>query len=176
MASFEIGGIVVALEAGDGTVQQTYQPKREGNILEMGDGTSIKQSLIGTLGKLRTVLSVQTAWSPAAIANLDFSAEMPLKCAEQRSAADAVNVITITSKRRSDSPYDVKGYGIVDGRLVSSPVAINVDEVTVTPVPGATSYEVVYWPEINVFASFREGINSGAGSTLFSWSLTCVEV
>lgn len=176
MGSFELGGAVIPIESGYGTVKQTYAPKHTGTILLMGGGNSFKQSLAGAAGKLKTTLSSSSKWAPAPLSSLDYTGQLVLKCAAIREVYGASNVVTLTPKRRTDIGYTPIGYGIVDNEMVSSPVSVNVDEVTVTPVAGATAYVVAYFPEITVFATFDEDLDTGGGSANFGWSLTCEEV
>lgn len=175
MASFELGGVVVPIEAGDGTISQTYAPKNEGTLLYLGNGSSIKQIVAGFIGKLKTTITSSSVWTPASFAGLDFSDKLLLKCAQHRSVGGNTVVIDISPKRRTDSGYTPRGYGLVNGVLVETGIDTIVgDTVTLFPVVGATSYKVDYWPEIEVFATFNENMNARASQ--FGWSLVCEEV
>ncbi|MCP4342183.1 MAG: hypothetical protein GY799_25705 [Desulfobulbaceae bacterium] len=137
----------------------------------MGDGATVRQTLSGHVGKLRSTISGQ-GFIAAGISGLDYTQSMVLKCAKPRMISSATNVIDIPAARRADdAPV---GFAIVDGEQVSTPLNIVTDTATLTIVSGATAYQVEYVPEITVLAKLDEGFGTSGGR--HTWSLTCVEV
>ena len=170
MNSFTIGGIEVTLRASASWNQQ-YRPKAIGTDHNMGDGGSVRQTLAGSVGKLRTVIE-GNGFTPVGIAGLDYTSSMTLKCAEPRIVTGATTTIVIPANRRADDAP--AGFAIVDGEQVSTPISIVTNTVTLTAVSGATAYQVEYVPEITVLADLVEGFNTTSG--IHTWTLTCTEV
>jgi len=170
MNSFTIGGIVIILENSD-TWSQTYRSKNNGTDHPMGDGSTVRQSLAGHAGKLRTTISGE-AFDPSPLAALDTTQSLVLKCAKPRVIQSASNVIVLPSERRSDDAPT--GWAIVDGVKVASTFSdVTDDTYTVTVNGSATAYQVEYVPEITVLANYNESFDTTSGR--HKWSLECVE-
>lgn len=157
----KVNGIELTKAAADGLSQSyTETPKF---VVRTMDGTAKAQQVFR---KIETNISgsgyMLTGWE-----GLDFSSSVTLSCCEARTIGSLSNVITIPSARRSDvSP---RGFAIVDGVRVSTPVNLVGDVATLTVVGGATQYIIGYYPE---FSAFVEITQNGRQS----WTLTAREV
>lgn len=172
--SFELGGVAISYEAGDGRVLQSYDDATRRSLMEMGDGSLVSRTYAGTSGKINTRISGNSAWAAAPLSGLDYSSAMTLKCAEPRAIHGATVSITIPSARRIDTGYTPRGYAVVGGSLVETTITGIVSNVcTLTAVSGATGYEVHYWPEITVHAKFTESLASDTAH--YAWALECRE-
>lgn len=140
-------------------------------VQRMQSGRAIKQT---HFSKLRTVLSGM-GWSPVGLDGLDYSKPLLLKCAVPQGVTSLNTQIFVTAKRRRDPGFEAKGYGLVNGQWAETSTNIGANIVELIPVEFATLYQVVYYPEILVFAEppHVQGNVSGAE---FSWSLSCEEI
>ncbi|MET0047472.1 MAG: hypothetical protein ABW066_06795 [Sedimenticola sp.] len=174
MISFSIGGITIPVEAGNGTIEQTYEDVSRSTTHEMGDGSLIKQTYVGAGKKLRTTISGSEAWVPPCFGGLDFDAPQLLKCSTPRAIHGAGRIITVPAARRSDAGYTPKGYAIKNDVVIETGVeSIVGDTVTLDTVTGAEGYVVHYWPEITVYATFTE--TGDQASAHYGWQLVCRE-
>lgn len=144
----ELGGvpipILALLPSG-----QTFDPMTRETIHPMGDGSSEKQVLAGSVGKLRTTIRGEGPIPPG-LDGLDFTGPLLLKSGAGREITSTSNVITIPSARRGDAGYVPWGRAFVNDKPISTPVAMSVDEATLTIVTGASAYQVLWYPQFNV--------------------------
>ena len=159
MNEFWLGGIKV-IEHASLSFNQAYSSKRVSTDHQMGDGGTIRQTLIGTENKLRTQIN-GWGWMPLNLAGLDYSQPMLLKCFDPRIVAGASETITLPAARRSDAGYTPIGYAMVgDEEILTTIDNITDDVATLVTMPGATSYHVQYVPEITVLATLTENYQS----------------
>lgn len=149
----ELGGVRIPVLALVPRSRQTFESDERRQLNLMGDGSVRPQTLAGTIGKLRTTLSGEGPLPPG-LDGLDYTGPLLLKSAAQRDIVSASNVITIPAARRSDSGYLPFGRAYVDtprvDTPVSTPVAMAGDDATLAVVPGATRYQVLWYPEFSV--------------------------
>lgn len=171
MNSFTIGGVVVILDAAAKWDQQ-YRQKSTGVDHATGDGGTIRQALLGAVGKLRTTITGE-GFTPIGLAGLDYTQPLVIKCAKPRIAADTDTTVTIPAARRTDDAP--AGFAIVAGEQVSTTIiSIVANVATLTAVGSATAYQVEYIPELTVYADLEEGFSTDTGR--HTWTLNCVEV
>lgn len=116
--------------------------------------------------KIRSVMSA-AGWMLTGWEGLDLTNSILFSCMEAQSIIDASNVITLPAARRSD--IAVRGYAIVNGQPVSTPVNVVTNTATLTTVGGASHYLVGYYPEFNAFIEINQTGNQG-------WTLTAQEI
>lgn len=168
--TFELGGIIVPVQAA-GDVNMAWEDL--GGFtwppLRMQDGTGLVQQ---HWRKLRVRVS-GSGIVPAAFAGLDITATHTLKSPSTRAVHGGTNVITVPAARRTDSGYTPRGFAVVDGGYVATPLAMAGDVATLTAVPGAAGYGVLYWPQLTVFASFSH--DTAAASSRHDWVIDAEE-
>lgn len=167
---FELGGISVPIQANLG-LRQEYRALGGRHKRRMADGSLHLQS---NWSKIATTISGD-GWVPAGFAGLDFDSALTLKCLAPRSIISASNVLTIPATRRSDGDYLPVGYATVDGERVATPLALVSNTATLTLVSGAQFYEVVYYPELQVYAD-PPTEQTDAHSAQFRWSITAEQI
>lgn len=145
-----VAGINIAPVAGF-EVRQTLEPIEAKTLLRTLNGTGILQSRWRKLSSTIT----GTGWLPDGLDALNTDAAVAVSCIEPLSVASASNIITIPRVFRTDAPYAPQGAAIVDGQLVPTPLTLAGSVATLTTVPGATQYHVVYYPVITGFVTIR---------------------
>lgn len=102
--------------------------------------------------------------APAGLDAINTGTPTTLHCIEPLSISSASNVIDIPSNRRADAGSEPAGYAELNGSLVSTPVSMNVDQATLTIVPGATGYQVRWFPILTViFKPVKKRLGRGSG-------------
>ena len=157
----KLDGIALAPSAAVGMVQ-TYRKTPKSIRRTMNGSAKAQQNYV----KITTDIT-GSGWQTSGWDGLDHSSTMVLSCAEARTVADASNVIDITANRRSD--VALRCFAMVGGEWVSSTFSVNVNQVTVTAVAGATQYKVGYYPQFSAFIEINQTGKLG-------WSLTAEEV
>jgi len=170
---FELGGISIPYEAGYG-INQTYGTVQASTWppIRMSDGSARVQSSWGN--KLKTTITGK-GLLPAAWSGLDFTQPMLLKCAGGLSIGSTVNAISIPNGRRAEPFYQPKGYAVVNGKHIESPVSMAGDTATITTVAAATAYGVIYYPEIMVYAKPFDS-DADLGAATYGWVIEAEEV
>lgn len=125
-------------------------------------------------GKIRTSIT-GSGVIPASLGSIDYDGSFTLSCIAHRAIVSASSSIAIPSARRSDTGSEPYGRALVGDVWVSTPVSMMVDNAILTPVTGATQYQVVYFPEITVFADPPVEDKPTHGP-VFGWSLVAEEV
>ena len=122
-------------------------------------------------------------WWPSGLESLDYDDPLTLLCGGPFTILSASNVIALPAARRTDAGYTPVGYArksgagaaVGGGELVPTPLSIATDAATLTPVSGATGYQVAYWPALTVIATpptFEADLPGAA----HRWTLTAEEV
>lgn len=169
--SLQIGGVVIYdLEALD--LDQQYELIGGEVIQRTISGAGLKQM---TWSKLRVTTS-GSGWLPPALALLDVSLQMTLRCAVPRAIPCAGLVATLPAARRGDAGHLPYALAILaSGQAVRTPVAIVGNTATVTAVAGAAGYRVYYYPELTVWA-LRPGGSGSRSEATHRWELVCEEI
>lgn len=157
----KIDGLALVAVAAVG-LAQSYTPTPK-FIARTMDGTAKAQT---NYTKLETVIS-GSGWMLTGWEALDLTDSVVLSCAEARTISDVSNVITIPAARRSD--VAVRGFGVINGVPVSTPVNVVADVATLTVIGGESHFIVGFYPE---FSAFVELVQNGRQS----WTLTAREV
>lgn len=169
--TLEIDSLVVAVEALV-RFDQFYQGQRGESFRRTADGTGYQRST--WKAKLGTEINAE-GWAPSLFDTLVPGQTYTLKCAVPRTVAGATNLITVPPTRRSGTGYDPYGYAVVDGKLVETGFDnITGDDFTLTPVAGAQSYQVNYFPQIVVAITRNESRKTTEG--VYDWRLEAQEV
>lgn len=169
MRTLVIGGIEVPLRASY-DLTQTYDPVPARSRNRMMNG-SLKQQT-SFKGLLETTIS-GTGDLPAGLNELDFDAQVTIKCIAERTHTSVSNVISVPSNRRSD--YGVEGRALVGGVWQSTAVSMSVDTATLTVVPGATHYQAVWWPELVCYVD-EPSETRDARKSRHAWSIKAYQI
>jgi hypothetical protein len=139
-------------------------------LLRTCEGTGIRQA---NWVKHKVTLSGSGSLPPA-FTLIDHTVTHTLKLAVGKAIQSASNVIVVPAARRSD--VAVEGYAVmsVTGFLVPTAVSIPVNTATLTIVPGAVAYRVVYWPQFTVWIDPPKD-DADHRSASHSWSITAEE-
>lgn len=165
-----IDGVTVPVWAST-KLDQSYERVQAVTRRRTADGSLVQRSL--WTGKLKTVLS-GGGLAPSGLQAIDTSAAFDLWCIKPIAINSASNVIDIPAARRSDSGSEPFGFAVVGNAMVATPVAMSVDQATLTTVAGATAYQVRYFPVLSVMADpVQEDLSRGFG---FGWKLEAEEV
>lgn len=165
-----IDGLRLPLHAG-AQIQQQYEDFGGFSVLRLGAGASVHQE---TWRRTRTTLSA-VGLIPPGLDGRDWSQQFVLGCVGPSSQQAGGNVFTLPAARRADAaPF---GFA-VDATGFLRPVAVVVagNTATLGVLPGAVSYEVLWYPLLTVRAP--SGVRSyyDAKGAVASWELVCEEV
>lgn len=161
-----VDGLVVPVQAAL-DLSQTYE--------EIG-GVSLRRTLGGGTfrqshwTRLKTALS-GGGWCP--FAHYPLGSVHLLGCIAPRSLMETGPVLTLPAARRSDVP--LQGWALVGGELVATPVVLSGHVATLTPVPGATQYQVSWYPLLQVVFSDLK-YSAELRQAQYQWQLTAEEV
>lgn len=145
-------------------IEAVYQSRKK-------NGGLVQRTLY--TGKYSTSIS-GGGLAPAGLDDINTGSSITIHCVEPLSISSASNVINIPSNRRADVGSEPQGYAEVNGALVSTPVAMNGDQATLTIVSGATGYQVRWYPILTVIAKpLRKTLARGSGHR---WVLEAEEV
>lgn len=154
-----------------GEINQDYEAFGGFALLRLGLGAAVHQEV---WRKTRTTLSA-SGLLPPGLAAVDWAAAHALGCVAPRSIQSAGTIITLPAARRSDAaPY---GFA-VDAIGLLRPVAVSVaaDVATLAPLPGAVSYQLLWYPLLTVRAPAGVRSSYDAAGAVASWELVCEEV
>ena len=140
----------------------------------MGDGGIEKQTLAGTIGKLKTTIS-GSGTIPVGLQGVTFTGPLVLKCHQHRAITSASRIITLPPTRRSDAGSVPYGRAYVGHEWVATGIGIVGDTATLVEVTGATQYQAVYFPEITVIVEGGGPRESRGRGNQSSWFMTCWE-
>lgn len=170
----ELGGIRIPVLALVPVSRQTFDSDVVEALHRMGDGSYRKQTLAGSVGKLRTTLSGEGPFPPG-LDGLDFSGTLLLKSAAQRDIVSASRFIDIPAERRSDTGYTPFGRAYVDTPRFDTPVQTPVnmvgDQAQLTAVPDATRYQVIWYPEFLVWVDGGLQKSEDLTGAVISWRI-----
>lgn len=169
-----LGGVEIPVHASV-DIEQTYRPRSREAIHAMGDGSLRKQTFAGAQTKVETTITGRGPIPPGLQA-LDFTGSLLLKCGAERSIDSASNAITIPSLRRSDTGYVPWGRALVDGRWIPTPASMSTDLATLTPVAGATRYQVLWFPEFSVFVEGGVTESHDLRQARTGWELSMLQI
>ena len=166
-----IGGITVPVWACT-DLRQSYEPIEVVYQSRKRNGALVYRELYS--GLIRTQLS-GGGLAPSGLQALVAGATVSLSCIKPMAINSASNVIDIPAARRSDAGSEPQGFAVVGDIMLPTPVAMNVNEATLTTVAGASAYQVRWYPVLSVIVTSRleDELSRGAG---FRWSLVAEEV
>lgn len=149
---------------------QDYDTISAFTTLRSMNGTGYRQ---GTYTKIKTTLS-GSGDIPSGLSSINVAIPHVLKCAAPMSITSTSNIITLPSGRRTDTGYEPVCYALVDGLSVDTDYTIIGNVATLDTVVGASAYQIVYVPELNVLIEpIKESVNMRQSS--YSWTLTAEE-
>lgn len=160
-----IGGIEVA-RIGALELRQSYEWIGGVARRRMQDGALVEQ---WNWRKLR-IVTQGAGWMPAALSGL--VGEVSMACAAPMAASGPGQAVALPTPARVDAP--ARGYGLVGGKLVATPVAVAGQVGTCTAVPGAASYEVHYYPLVTVIVE-QPRLGADLAGADFDWELVAEE-
>lgn len=169
--AFELGGVVVPWSAGLG-LEHSYRVVGGFSSRRRLSGALLKQS---HWQKLEVTISA-SGLSPLGLQDLNYLEPMTLKCGEPRGVRSSSNVISLTTKRRTDAGYEPKGFAYLANRAaVETSISISSHVATLGAVSGAIGYAVFYYPQLSVICNPPdESFQQQDGSV--SWTLVAEEV
>ena len=168
-----LGGIEIPLDSVH-SLNQVYDPRDVSSIHHMGDGGIQKQTLAGTIGKIKTSIS-GSGTIPVGLQGVTFSGPLLLKCHQHRAISSATRVITLPAARRGDTGSEPYGRAYVGNEWVATGIGVVGNTATLDEVTGATQYQAVYFPEITVIIEGGGPRELRARGNKSSWSMTCWE-
>jgi hypothetical protein len=166
-----IAGVPVPLALSAEGLTQRYDALGGGAILRLADGTGIRQH---RWRRLATTVA-GSGILPAALAGIDWDAPLLLGCIASRALHTSGAPVALPAARRADAP--VFALAVLDGGylLRPTPVALDEDLASVTPVPGAVAYQVHYYPLLTVLSDGPRETWDALGAAA-GWELRCEEV
>lgn len=158
-----LGGVPIVAHAG--APEMSEEPIGGSTILRLSDGAAVKMT---HWEKLSGAIS-GSGLMPSGLDGLDYSQPLELRSMQQSNIVGTGTTYTLTSTPRTDvSPWAMALVGQV---WTQTEVVVVDGMATVTPVPGATHYQVCWLPVYSVFASRP----SRSQSTAHGWSITWEE-
>ena len=165
------GTIVCELSTID--ISQTYERVRGSYRARMRDG-GLKQRTIWS-GKLRTTIT-GNGLIPPGISLIDFDSSFTLSCIGHLAVNTTNTSVVLPSARRSDAGSEPYGRALnCGGKWNPTDVTMVGDTANITPVAGAEQYQVIWFPEIVVFADPPVEAHPEHGPT-YSWSIVAEEI
>lgn len=166
-----IGGIVVPVTARL-SLSQRYEDEPGGKaLLRMADGSLVKQF---RWSKLQTTLSA-SGTTPPGLEGVDFNSPLTLHCAKPQQKAGAGLVYALPAARRADAGFTPQGYAWVNGQWQPTALSLATNTATLTAVPGATQYRVLWYPQLTVSCEQPPQVEFDFNSGRYSWSWTAQE-
>lgn len=167
--SLIIGPVVVPHQAAL-RLTQYYDRDEPQNEERMADRTLRWQ----TLGprKIETEITGRGTIPPSLEA-LDVNLAYTLSCIEPVGVLGGTT-IALPAARRTDPGSEPHGRAFVGSRVVWTPCIMAGNDALLTPIGGATRYQVLYYPEFE--AKLTLGRVTHPRGRLFDWSLTAREV
>lgn len=165
----KIGTLEIPLVAGF-DVNIDYPKILAKNILRTKNGTGIMAS---RWEKLRVVIS-GSGWLPDGLDSIDENAQVDIHSTAWLSTASTSNIITIPRAFRIDE-FTPRGTAIVNGDMVETPVVIAAQQATLTVVPGATQYHVLYCPIVTSFIALIDR-KFDVKAHVWNWSIEAEEI
>jgi len=153
-------------------ISQQYTPLQAVYRARTAGGSLVQRTLWDS--KLRTVVT-GSGVIPPGISDIDYSSSFTLSCVAPRSLVSASANITIPAARRTDAGSTPYGRALTGDTWESTPVTMNGNVAELTPVSGATQYQVVYFPELTVIADPATEDHPSHGP-VYGWTLTAEEV
>ena len=163
-----IGGVVIGYEASH-DLKQSYETIGGRSLRRMLSGSGNLQT---HWAKQRTTIS-GSGRLPPGLSGLDYTVSMSLSCAAPLSIWSATTSATLPAARRSD--LAPRGFAIVNGHQVQTPISIATNAVTFTAVTGASGYVVSYYPTLTVYAE-PPRVNFDARDVVIGWEIVAEEV
>lgn len=158
-----LGGVPIVPHAG--APEQSEESIGGSTVLRMSDGAAVKmQHYEKTAGTISG-----SGLMPPGLDGLDYSQPLELRSMQVSNIVGPGPTFTLTSTPRPDhAPW---AHALVGGRWLRTACSYDAGVVTVTPVAGATHYQVSWLPVYSVFAN-RPPKSQG---TSHSWSITWEE-
>lgn len=174
MRHLMIDGIAVPLRAGL-QMRQIWQHEEAMTDERMADG-SLRWQVFGA-PKLQATFSA-SGIIPAPFDDPEWLRSAPrlVSCIRPRGvyATGAAPTVTIPAARRSDAGSEPYARAFIGEQVIRTPVAMAGNDATPTPVPGATRYQVLYFPEFSAHVRLQQIEVDPAG--LAAWRLVAREV
>lgn len=170
----ELGGVEIPMLSSL-EIKQTFASTARETILPMGDGSIIKQTLAGSENKIEINIS-STGPVPPGLYGLDLTGSLLYKSGAPKSITSVNNVIDIPAARRSDANYLPWGRAFVNDENVATTINVVDDTATLGVVTGADAYQVLWYPQFQVYTidGINEEYDEFQADT--AWSLTVRQI
>lgn len=166
-----LGGITVPFAARHG-LQCDYAAIGGASVLRLSDGTGVKRQ---RWEKTRVDISAEGNVPPG-LEGLDYGGPLTLACPAPRQMGGSGLVYTLPAARRADAGYTPTGQAErADGLWQPTALALAGDIATLTAVPGATAYRVLWYPLLSVLLP-RPPQALDLNDGIYRWSLEAEEV
>lgn len=165
----KIGALDIHFKGAGHNVRTSYSKLQAKDILRTKNGTGIMASRWEKLG----VSISGSGWLPDGLDSMDEDALVDIHSTAWLSTADASNIITIPRAFRTDS-FTPKGQALVNGEMVETAVSLLGQVATLTVIPGADQYHVLYCPIITGYIrSINRDFDEQANE--WNWSIEAEE-
>ncbi|AQZ96552.1 hypothetical protein ACFSB1_10695 [Halopseudomonas phragmitis] len=165
MPELILGGIPVTLCSGVPAVSYDAPDGYTDAVLSGGRPVRMRHF------KKRTITITGTGWIDTGLDSLDWDAYHELWSPAPMRLSTVLPQATLTSDARPDE--SVIAEALVSGRRVSTPVEMVGRVASMTPVAGASLYEVVWYPRFTVLCTPPP---ASLADRVVSWQLFCREV
>lgn len=126
-------------------------------------------------GKIRTVIT-GSGIIPFGLSGIDYDSSFVLSCVAHRSIISASSDIEIPAARRTDAGSLPYGRALVGDKWIETGYdSIVSNTVALTPVSGASLYQVIWFPKITVHADSPVEDKPSHGP-VYGWSIVAEEV
>ncbi|WP_312139910.1 hypothetical protein [Stutzerimonas nitrititolerans] len=161
-----LGGVPIVLHAG--APEESIGPIGGSTVLRMSDGAAVKmQHWQRSSGSISG-----SGWMPPGLAGLDYSQPLELRSTKTVGhVGEGLEFTLLCTPRPDVAPW---AQALVGEDWVRAACAVDGSGVTVTPVAGASLYQVCYMPVFSVFAEAPSETQS-AGSATHGWTITWEE-
>ncbi|WP_430292968.1 hypothetical protein [Pseudomonas sp. B1-22] len=162
-----LGGVPLLLAAG--SVSQSITPLGGPEIIRLSGGVGVPMT-----HWQRSAISLSASgWMPPGLDGLDYTQPLELRCTKHLSIVSTSTSFVITGTPRPDfAPWAL---ALVGKEWVETPVVLTGSDAEVTPVPGASAYQVCWMPVFIVSAKRPQG-DMDPSSNAHGWQINCEEL
>lgn len=162
-----LGGVPILLDAG--AVSQSITPLGGPEIVRLSSGAGVPM----THWQRSAIALSASGWMPPGLDGLDYSQPLELRCTKHLSIISTSTSFTLRGTVRPDfAPWAL---ALVGKDWVETPVVFAGADATVTPVAGASAYQLCWMPMFMVSAKRPQG-DMDPSTNAHGWQITCEEL
>lgn len=162
-----LGGVPIVPHAG--SVSQSITPLGGPEIVRLSGGVGVPM----THWERSAIALSGSGWMPPGLDGLDYTQPLELRCTKQLSIVSTSTSFVINGTPRPDfAPWAL---ALVGRDWVEAEVALSGANAEVTPVTGATAYQVCWMPMFTVSAKRPQGDMDPSAAT-HGWQINCEEL